>query len=394
MTDANGAMATASFTLTVNAAVTASTTIASKSLTQNASANFTPVASSGGTGSLTYSISPTLPAGLSINTSTGAISGTATVASATTSYTVTVTDQNGATASSSLTLVVIGLTTVGVTSSAAPGIVQTSIIFTATVSSAAGTPTGTVTFLDGTTPLGTGSLSGGLATFATTSLAIGSHSITATYAGDTNFASSASGVLTEVVVDYTVTPMAPTGTGGGSAGSDPSATVQPGGTATVNVSILPSTGTSFPAVLTLTLTGLPTGATATISPSVWAQSTETSWTLPAGTSLSSSLAIGVTVPQATANGRVDAGGFGRRGTPFALALLLLPFAGRMRRAGKGMTRLLSLALLLIIGIGTAGLSGCGADNGFFAQSPTTSTVTVTVTSGALVRSTAFTITVE
>jgi len=107
VTDQNGATATASFTLTVNPKVTATQAIASKSLTVNTAATpFTPVTGSGGTGTLSYSVSPVLPAGLSLNSSTGAITGTPTTASAATSYTVTVTDQNGATATASFTLTV------------------------------------------------------------------------------------------------------------------------------------------------------------------------------------------------------------------------------------------------------------------------------------------------
>ncbi len=68
-----------------------------------------------------------------------------------------------------------------------------SVTFKATVavvSPGAGMPTGTVTFMDGTTVLGTGKLSGSgsvaIATFTTSQLAVGSHSITAVYGGDTN----------------------------------------------------------------------------------------------------------------------------------------------------------------------------------------------------------------
>jgi hypothetical protein len=51
-----------------------------------------------------------------------------------------------------------------------------------------------VTFQEGTTTLGTGTLSGGVATFTTAALAVGSHTITASYGGDGNFnASSVSG---------------------------------------------------------------------------------------------------------------------------------------------------------------------------------------------------------
>jgi hypothetical protein len=84
-------------------------------------------------------------------------------------------------------------TTTSVTSSVNPSILGQSVTFTATVSPVApgaGTPTGTVTFLDGGNPIGTGTLSGGVATFATSALAAGNHTITASYGGDGNFNSS------------------------------------------------------------------------------------------------------------------------------------------------------------------------------------------------------------
>jgi Bacterial Ig-like domain (group 3)/Putative Ig domain len=107
VTDANNATATAAFSLAVNGPVTASTATASKVLTQNQpSASFTPVTVGGGTTPLSYSVSPNLPAGLSINATTGAVSGSPTGGSAATSYTVTVTDANGATANASFSLTV------------------------------------------------------------------------------------------------------------------------------------------------------------------------------------------------------------------------------------------------------------------------------------------------
>jgi hypothetical protein len=46
--------------------------------------------------------------------------------------------------------------------------------------------TGTVTFSEGLTSLGTGTLSGGTATINTADLAVGIHNITAKYNGDIN----------------------------------------------------------------------------------------------------------------------------------------------------------------------------------------------------------------
>jgi len=60
-------------------------------------------------------------------------------------------------------------------------------------------PTGTITFQDGTTTLGTASLnSSGSAALATSSLAVAAHQITATYSGDSGFFGS-NGSLTQKV---------------------------------------------------------------------------------------------------------------------------------------------------------------------------------------------------
>ncbi|MGZ5528506.1 MAG: beta strand repeat-containing protein, partial [Limisphaerales bacterium] len=94
-------------------------------------------------------------------------------------------------------------TTTAVTSNHNPSKSGQSVTFTATVSvtsPGSGTATGTVTFKDGGTTLGTGSLNGsGQATYATSSLSVASHSITAEYGGDGNFNTSASSTLTQTV---------------------------------------------------------------------------------------------------------------------------------------------------------------------------------------------------
>ena len=93
-------------------------------------------------------------------------------------------------------------TTAAVNSSANPSVIGQSVTFTATVSAVApgaGTATGTVTFKDGATTLGSGTLSSGSATFATSGLILGGHSITAVYAGDSNFTGSTSSALSQTV---------------------------------------------------------------------------------------------------------------------------------------------------------------------------------------------------
>ena len=88
------------------------------------------------------------------------------------------------------------------TSSANPSNGGQSVTFTATVTSTGIIPpTGFVTFRDGADVLGTGFLNAfGMATFASSSLSIGSHSITAEYDGDANSGGSL-GALTQTVLN-------------------------------------------------------------------------------------------------------------------------------------------------------------------------------------------------
>jgi len=116
----------------------------------------------------------------------------------------------------------------GVVSGTNPSQTGQQVTFTATVSSGAGTPTGIVTFKDGGSPIGTGNLGGsGQANFQTSSLAAGSHSITAEYGADNNFAGSISGPITQSVANPT-----PTAT--------PTATVAPTATATATPTATPT----------------------------------------------------------------------------------------------------------------------------------------------------------
>ena len=111
VTDNNGATASLSFSLTVSAETTAlsfgNASIATQSYTENtAISSLTLPQATGGVAPLTYSLSPTLPAGLSFNASTRELSGTPTAALTATTYTYTVTDANGATAMLSFSLTV------------------------------------------------------------------------------------------------------------------------------------------------------------------------------------------------------------------------------------------------------------------------------------------------
>jgi len=91
---------------------------------------------------------------------------------------------------------------IAVTSSLNPSNYGIPVIFTATVTpSGTVAATGTVNFLDNGQQIGTGTLAGspGTATFTTSTLIVGSHPITVTYAGDTYNGPSTSAPITQVV---------------------------------------------------------------------------------------------------------------------------------------------------------------------------------------------------
>jgi RHS repeat-associated protein len=127
-------------------------------------------------------------------------------------------------------------TSTAVTSDASAGSVFGQLVtFTATVSTVppgAGTPTGMVQFIvDGSNFGSPVSLSGGSATLATSSLAVGTHTITASYAGDTNFNASTSANLTQTVNQAATTTTTLT--------SSPNP-ASPGQTITFTVSVTPN----------------------------------------------------------------------------------------------------------------------------------------------------------
>ena len=68
-----------------------------------------------------------------------------------------------------------------------------------------GTPTGTVTFKDGTTTLSTVTLASGAASYTTTALALGSHTLTVSYTGDSIYGAATSATQTLVVSLTTAT---------------------------------------------------------------------------------------------------------------------------------------------------------------------------------------------
>ena len=134
-------------------------------------------------------------------------------------------------------------TTTMVSSSANPSAIGEPVTVTATVASVpagSGTPTGMVTFQEGATVLAQVPLNGsGIASFQTSALTPGDHTITAVYASDTVFAASSGAVIQTVAGPITPTPTptptptsTPTPTPSGTATPTPSPTSSPSPTPT------------------------------------------------------------------------------------------------------------------------------------------------------------------
>ena len=116
------------------------------------------------------------------------------------------------------------------------------ITFTASVApvSGSGVPTGSVIFNDGGTQIGTGGLnSSGVAAFSTSSLGVGSHSVTAVYSGDANFSGSTS-------ASVAVTVAAPAKTTTTTSLSASAMQLTSGQSVTFTVGVAPQSGSGTP----------------------------------------------------------------------------------------------------------------------------------------------------
>src|SRR5262249_4449947 len=148
------------------------------------------------------SVTLTASAGVSWQWTTGDTTQAISVSSART-YSVTVTDAGGCSSTSPGVIVTIGLapTSTTLASNKATSLTTSPAIFTATVSLS--TATGQVQFFDNGTVLGAAPVflrnGNAVAVWGGASLSTGSHSITATYAGDANDQPSSSAAVSEIV---------------------------------------------------------------------------------------------------------------------------------------------------------------------------------------------------
>ena len=243
-------------------------------------------------------------------------------------------------------------------------------------------PTGTVTFKNGATTLGTGTLNAtGVATYATSALATGSYSVTAAYAGDTDNASS-----TSSAVAVTVYPGPPAFT----LTLDPATgTLSSGKSAIVTVSVTGVNG--FNVATSLACSDLPKDTTCTFSPSsVTPGSTGTATsTLTIATDVSTSSAALGSGTQTSKPAHSPFHGPLELAGAF-VAFLLLPLLGGRNRKIRRLLLTLS-SMILFATLASMGITGCGGGP----KTPTgTYKIQVTATAGTLSENATYSLTVQ
>jgi hypothetical protein len=269
--------------------------------------------------------------------------------------------------------------TAAVVSSSNSVLLTNPVTFTATVTSPTSTaPTGSLNFYDGQTLLTSVPLTQGGGAYTTASLALGAHTITVVYSGDANFSSATSPPLTQTVEDFTLSVLIPTG-------QPTSPTVLPGGTLNFTIQASTTLGSYFPSAVTFALSGVPGGATATLTPQ----------SLAAGAG-STNVSLSIHLANKILSSMPGFPGEGRLALAMMGGMILLPFGVKVRRSARTWRRSLGIGLLLLApALAAVGLTGCGASGtGYFAQKVQNYAVTVTATSGNLSHTTTVNFTLE
>jgi Bacterial Ig-like domain (group 3) len=275
-------------------------------------------------------------------------------------------------------------TTTTISSSAPSADFGTLVTFSATVSAGFGNPpTGTVTFNDGGTELGMGTLNNGIATFGTSSLTVGTHSITGVYSGDSTFQGSTSVPFTQTINNSTslnyILTVNPT-----------TITVNQGNSGTANVTLIPSGG--FNQTVTFLCSGLPIYSQCTFSPAT---------ITPDGSNTPSTIVMTVSTNVATA--RLLRPNLRRSGA--VLAMFSMGIMGLVRVRGRrqkknGRRRILgryaswfSLMLCIAVVSMLASCGGSGSNNRVLTPTGTT-TVSIAGSTSTGAQTTSFTLVVQ
>jgi hypothetical protein len=258
-------------------------------------------------------------------------------------------------------------TTTSVRASATQLTAGQNVTFTAGVAPQSGTgvPSGSIIFLDGQTQLGTVTLNGGAASVSSANLAAGTHTITAAYSGDSNYAVSTSSALTVTVTaaaqaDYSLTM------------SSSSLTLAQGSSGSLTLTVTPKNG--FKQAVGFACSGLPNGGDCTFNPQTV---NPTAGAVSATLTVQLGAASGITVPpSALPPGSRTA----------ALYILFLAILGILGTAGvkRSVAREMKLARAVLASTAFAALLATASCAGYSGQKtgqptaqPTSYVITVT-----------------
>ena len=247
------------------------------------------------------------------------------------------------------------------------------VTFTATVASTtSGTPTGSVTFSDGTVVLATVALANNTAT-NTQTLTTGTHTISAIYSGDEDFAGSPSNSITETVqLPLVVVSNPPTSP----------ITINSGSTGTVTLDLTAQGG--YTGTATMSCAQLPVGMSCSFNPSTATFSATSS---TATTTITISTA-GLTATAQMSIPRAPGKGDNLAAIPafcFWVPGSIVGFIG-LRRKKKLSSFERCIMRLIVVGafaIGVSAISGCGGSSGPVKTTPATYTINVEISAGTI-----------
>jgi Bacterial Ig-like domain (group 3)/FG-GAP-like repeat len=228
-------------------------------------------------------------------------------------------------------------------------------------------PTGTITLVEGSAAVGTGTLSNGSTTITVNGLAVGTDNIAVVYGGDTNFnVNSATSVSVQVSpVPPPPPPPPPAAVTVTASASSLNLTVGQTGTITFTV----AANESFTGNVSFAVNGAPAGMSVSIAPVQVALAPEQTAT--------SVLVVSTTSPKSELQWPLAAGG----GASLA-GLLLLVIPRRLRR------RISSMAIVGFIALaGVLALNGCGGGSSVQTAPKGTTTLTVAALPDGLSRQT-------
>lgn len=226
-------------------------------------------------------------------------------------------------------------------------------------------PVGTVSFYSDGTLLGTAELDNGVATYQTAALEAGTHTLTASYAGDSAHYATSSAASVKVYAEAaTFTLGAPSGTLNVTEGS------------AASITLMLAANDAFQGPVTLSCSGAPAGTLCSVSPSAVALQ-------PNGTATVtlSVLAGHIT----TASNRTGMHGWMALSAMGAFGFVALPFATRRRR--------MALAVMVLAVMAAMMAAGCGDGSSTPKPTVTNASITVTAAAGDIVKTQVVTLTI-